>query len=170
MNRLGALVALGLSLTVTFGSIPAHAQVVQLEALRYSLTIDGYEIAAFSELEAIRWEIEIQNYWEMNADGSFVARDKPAKMKPPSVTLRRGLSGSLELWNWHEAVRTGSMSAARKSAALTIYAKDGKPVGKYWLERAWPSSMTLEGLKVGRSEALFESVTIVCETIVKVDP
>jgi len=80
------------------------------------------------------------------------------------------MNGSLELWAWHEAVRVGTMGAARRSCTLTMFNAEGKPVAKYWLEKAWPTKMDLAGLKAGASEALIETVTSTCEYIKRVTP
>jgi phage tail-like protein len=122
-----------------------------LTATRFSLTIDGVEIAAFSDLEQVT---------------SQVASIGGGKLG--TVVLRRGLNRSMEMWAWHEAVLMGDIVAARKSASLVMYASDGKPVARYYLENAWPSKIEIGALKAGVSEVLMETVTIVCEKIQRV--
>jgi len=51
-----------------------------------------------------------------------------------------------------------------------MFNAEGKPVAKYWLEKAWPTKMDLAGLKAGASEALIETVTSTCEYIKRVTP
>jgi phage tail-like protein len=140
-----------------------------ITANRFAIVIDGYEIAVFAELSGITVEVEPPEYWE--STGTAVEVNKLlGKIKPPTITLKRGMSGSLELWSWHEAVRKGNMAAARRSCSLVMYNAEGKPVGKYWLEKAWPSKLDLAGLKAGAGEALMETVTLVCEYIQRVAP
>jgi phage tail-like protein len=140
-----------------------------ITANRFSITIDGYEIATFQELTGIISEVEASEYWSTSGDN--VAVDKlPGKFKPPEITLKRGMTGSLELWAWHESVRTGGVAAARRSCSLTMFNSEGKPVGKYWLEKAWPKKMDLAGLKAGTGQALIETVVLTCEYIQRVAP
>jgi len=40
-----------------------------ITANRFSITIDGYEIATFAELSGIVAEVEPEQYWEVNASG-----------------------------------------------------------------------------------------------------
>ena len=75
---------------------------VVITANRFALVIDGYEIAAFSELSGINSEMESSEYWETSGDTTAVNK-LPGKFKPPTVALRRGMTGSLELWSWQEA-------------------------------------------------------------------
>ncbi|MGH7564619.1 MAG: phage tail protein [Gemmatimonadota bacterium] len=118
-----------------------------LTAARFSITVDGYEIAQFSELVGLN-----------------------ARAKPPTVVLKRGKSSSMEMWTWHEAARTSEMAAARKSATLVMYNYDGKPIARYKLTNAWPSKIEIGGLKAGSSEVMMETVTLVCEHIQRVSP
>lgn len=140
-----------------------------ITANRFAIVIDGYEIASFAELSGIVAEVEPSGYWETIDSETTVAK-LPGKQKPPAVTLKRGMNGSLELWAWHEAVRKGTMAAARRSCSLIMYNTEGKPVAKYWLEKAWPSKIELAGLKAGASEVLMETVTLVCEYLQRVTP
>ena len=84
--------------------------------------------------------------------------------------MKRGMNGSFELWAWHEAVRARNVGAARRSCTLTMFNAEGRPVAKYWLEKAWPTKIDLAGLKAGGSEALMETVTLTCEYIRRVAP
>ena len=116
-----------------------------LTAARFSLMVDGHEIAIFSELQGIN-----------------------SRVTPPTIVLKRGKSTSMEMWSWHEAARTGQMSAARKNASLVMYDYEGKPVARYHLTNAWPSKIEIGSLKAGASEVLMESVTMVCDHIQRV--
>ena len=142
---------------------------VAITSNRFSIVIDGYEIATFSELSGIVSELELSEYWETSGDATQLNK-LPGKFKPPTVALKRGMTGSLELWSWHESARKGTMAAARRSCSLIMYDPEGKPVGKYWLEKAWPTKLELAGLKAGATEALMETVTLTCEYIQRVAP
>src|SRR4051794_13791302 len=140
-----------------------------LTAARFSITIDGYEIASFAELLGITTEVEAVELME-STDKSVVLKKLPGKVKPPTLVLKRGKNASMELWAWHEAVLNGDIVAARKSCSLVMYSTDGKPVARYHLEHAWPSKLEIGGLKAGASEVLMETVTLVCEHIQRVAP
>lgn len=129
-------------------------------AARFSITIDGYEIASFFELAGINSSVE-----------------------PVTIVLKRGKTRSPEMWAWHEAVQAGNMAAARKSASLVMYNYEGKPVARYHLENAWPSKVEIGGLaaqgnvsdfeflkaRASRGgEVAMEEVTIVSENIQRV--
>jgi phage tail-like protein len=140
-----------------------------ITAARFSLTIDGVEIAAFSELQGITTEVEPVELME-STDKEVILKKLPGKTKPATLVLKRGKNSSMELWSWHEAVLLGNIVAARKSCSLVMYSTDGTPVARYHLEMAWPSKLEVGGLKAGASEVLYETVTLVCEHIQRVAP
>ncbi len=140
-----------------------------ITAARFSIVIDGYQIASFSELVGITTEVEPVELME-STDKEVMLKKLPGKRKPATLTLKRGKNQSMELWLWHEAVLMGDIMAARKSASLVMYATDGSAVARYHLENAWPSKLEVGALKAGASEVLMETVTIVCEMIQRVAP
>jgi phage tail-like protein len=138
-----------------------------LTAARFSITIDGHEVASFAELAGISTEVEAVDFLE-STDKEVVFKKLPGRRKPPTLVLKRGKNMNMELWAWHEAVLNGDIVAARKSCSLVMYNYDGDPVARYHLEHAWPSKLEVGALKAGASEVLMETVTIVCEHIQRV--
>jgi len=138
-----------------------------LTAARFSLTIDGVEIASFSELQGITTKVDVVDHIE-SSDQDIVMKKLPGKKSPPTVKLKRGKNQSMELWAWHEAVMHGKMDLARKSCSLVMYNVDGAPVARYYLENAWPSAIEVGALRAGASEVLMETVTLVCESLQRV--
>jgi phage tail-like protein len=140
-----------------------------LTAARFSITIDGSEIATCSELTGITTSVDVVDFIE-SSDKEVVMRKLPGRRNPPTVVLKRGKNNSMELWAWHESVLQGNMAAARRSCSLVMYNVDGKPVARYHLEDAWPAKIEIGGLKAGASEVLMESVTLTCTHIQRVAP
>ena len=142
---------------------------VAITAARFSIVIDEHEIASFSDLLGIVAEVEPTAYLESTDKAAFY-NQLPGRLKPPQVVLKRGMNGSLDLWAWHEAVRQGAMDAARRSCSLIMYNAEGKAVAKYWLEKAWPNKLEISAMKAGASEVMYETVTLVCETMQRIAP
>jgi phage tail-like protein len=166
---LGGLLAVGSAMALTPRMIVSPADLHPGNALtadRLSLTIDGYEIASFSELAGIATEVEPVEFLE-SANREVIRKKLPGKSKPPTVVLKRARGPSPELWSWHQAVLGGDIAAARRSCSLTMFNADGKPVARYHLEQAWPAKLEIGGLKAGASDVV-EAVTLVAERIHKV--
>jgi phage tail-like protein len=139
-----------------------------ITAARFELTIDGHSLAVFSELQGISSGYDTSEL-ELLTRASDVLLKAPAKRKPTSVTLKRGMTSSVELAAWHDQALTDN-AAARKTATLTMYNTTGDPVARYHLENAWPSKLVIDALTAGASEVLFETVTFVADRVTRVSP
>ena len=129
-------------------AIPAFAQPTPgITAARFALTIDGHEIASFSELSGIASQV-----------------DPVTK----TVVLKRAMTRNIEMAAWHELVILGDVAAARKSCSLVMYNSAGAPVARYHLTNAWPSRIEISSLKAGASEVLMETVTMTAEFIQRI--
>jgi phage tail-like protein len=136
---------------------------------RFVLTTDGYELASFSELQGITSEVTPTVYIG-GADKATILKKLPGARKPPTLVLKRGMAGGMELFAWHEAARRGDIAAARKSCTLTMYNSAGEPVAKYLLANAWPFKLEISALKAGSSEVLYETVHLTADSIQRLAP
>jgi phage tail-like protein len=139
-----------------------------LTASRFALTIDGVQIATFGELSDITSEVKPVEFLE-SSDKEVILKRLPGQRRPPTVTLKRGLTSSLELWTWHEVAVSGSL-AARRSVSLVAFDAEGRPISKWFLTNAWPSRLKVGTTAAGSSRLLTEEVTIVAENIQRVAP
>lgn len=164
-QRASVSALIGIVVLATLGAAPVAAQ-DPLTAARFSLVIDGVEIAAFNELV----QLTSQTQTDECPVSTDVTYEKLPTLTKPSVTLKRGLTGGMELSAWQQAVQDGQTTAARKSVSLILYNTDGSPVAKYFLTNAYPAKLEITALKAGSSQILYESVTLVSDRIQRVSP
>lgn len=145
------------------------ASTAAITAARFSITIDGYEIASFSELTGIKTEIKTVDYVESGEKGLLQSK-LPGNPELSTLSFKKAQTNSLDMWAWHEAARIGQMDQARKSASLVMFDAAGKPVARYHLENAWVPKIEIGALKAGSAEVLMETVTIVCDHLQRVSP
>ena len=92
--------------------------------------------AAFAEVSGLETWIEVAEYREgSDRDAS------PAKVtslnKVADVTLKRGITGAMNLYRWFDQVRNGDRGAIR-TVTITLLAEDRTPVLVWKLLRARP--------------------------------
>jgi hypothetical protein len=128
----------------------------------------------FQELGGIQSEINIEAYVTASPDGSIRHTKQFGLVKPPLVTLRRGLDASGALWAWHQMAVAGLPSARAQQLSLDIYGggipsiRDQKPLMSYILVDAWCAKVTISSAKAGEG-FLMEDVTIACDMIMQGD-
>src|SRR3981081_2538701 len=140
-----------------------------IAASRFSITVDGTEIAQFNELVGITSEIDVIDFIENGQQELGITKKLPGKRKPPHITLKRGKSSSMEIYAWHEAVVLGKIGMARRSGSLILYDYDGNAVSRYHFHNGGHSMISMGGLKAGDNEILMEEVTIVCERLERIE-
>ncbi|MEQ1764416.1 MAG: phage tail protein [Pyrinomonadaceae bacterium] len=141
-------------------------------AARFSITIDGYEIASFSELQGITTEIKTVEYVEGRDDpvrflNQFAS--VPATTNLPTtyrLRLARRSGSGASLSSWQSQGATNSVTG-RKKCVLAVNDSQSKPVARFYLENAWPQKVqVIPGFAAqGGNAVAMETVTIACESI-----
>lgn len=149
--------------------MPAGTPVDAIVASRFSVQIDGVEVATFTELGGIFSEVEPIDYYHNTASGNAPVLSKlPGKFKAPTMTLKRGSDSNMYMWGWHEALVGGALDKCRRSGCVYMMDTTGKRVAAYEFHNAWVSKMSLSGLKAGASEVLIEECTLTCEAMLRI--
>lgn len=124
---------------------------------------------AFQELAGINSEVGIEPY--ITSSGTGINHSKHfGQVKPPTVTLKRGLDDSLALWAWHQMAVRGDPRARAPHVSLDIYqagitkTREQQPLMSYTLHNAWCAKINISSAKAGEG-FLAEDVVIACDMI-----
>jgi hypothetical protein len=129
-----------------------------IAAARFSITVDGYEIASFSELQGITTEVKPVELARLELDRLALQSARGGGV----LSFVHPRSTDQKLLMWHRA-GVGRSSSARKNALLGLFDDTGypsRPVARYHLTAAWPSAI--------EPQAQMEKVTIAYERLVRV--
>jgi phage tail-like protein len=114
----------------------------------------------FSEVEAPSGDIEVIEYRE-GADRVNSARKLPGLAKYPNVTLKRGITGRTDLFEWWKAVRDGQIQ--RRNVTITLLDEQRQPVLRWLLRNAWPVKVEGPSLNASANEVAIESLELAHE-------
>lgn len=154
---------------LTASSMGANDPDVALQATRYMVSVDGYEVGSFNDLSAITVEVTPNANRSVSLDGLITGK-LTASVRPPIVTLKRGMSGGTELWNWYELVQRGDLRNARKTVLLSVRNATNGTVAQYRLVNAWPVRLNVSGVNGATADTLYETLTLTADTIERVRP
>lgn len=144
------------------------AQDVPISANRFGISIDGVQIASFSELQGISTEMDVIEHIESTNDGVRVMKI-PGVTRPKSeVKFKMAMGANLEMNSWLEAAQAGMMDQARKSCSLVMYDAENNPVARFYLENAWPIKCTLSPLRAGGNDVMQQEWSLTFESIQRV--
>src|SRR5689334_15811236 len=91
---------------------------------RFRVVIDGIQTAAFAEATIPDTSTEAVDYRE--GTDTPHARKLSGLTKFGNITLKRGLTDSMELYNWRKAVEDKGALKNRKSLSLILVDEEGK--------------------------------------------
>jgi phage tail-like protein len=128
-----------------------------LECQGFKRTQDAIEIA----------EVTL-NKWGASDKGQVVRTKIPGNVKSGNITLKRGMTNSLAIWKWFEAVQEGKWADQRKNASLTIYDQSGKEQARFELAGAWPASYKIADVNARSGEIEIEEIEVVYEEFKRV--
>lgn len=114
----------------------------------------------FSEVELPSGEIEVIEYRE-GADKSSTARKLPGRARYANVTLKRGITGRTDLFEWWKSVRDGQLT--RRNVAITLLDEQRQPVLRWLLRNAWPVKIEGAALNATGNEVAIESLELAHE-------
>jgi len=130
------------------------------------LDIDGVGVVAnFSSVSGISSEVEIVDNPYVTEQGKVYIGKLPGKPKTPTVTLKRGLTGAAELWEWHTAVMQGTPD--RRNGSVIMMNTVGEEVLRYNFTNAMVSKIALSEGGATASGVQIEEATLACETLNK---
>ena len=114
----------------------------------------------FSEVDAPSGEIEVIEYRE-GADRVNTARKLPGLAKYPNVTLKRGITGRTDLFEWWKSARDGQVM--RRNVTITLLDEQRQPVFRWLLRNAWPVKLEGPTLNARGNEVAIETLELAHE-------
>ena len=135
--------------------------------------IDGYfmECKGFKTSQQVIEICEVTpNKWGAsgNAVGQVVRTKIPGNVSFTNMTLRRGLTLSMTLWNWLESVQTGNWAKQRRDGSIQLYTHGAKEEFRFEFKRAWPVSYNISDLKADGNEIEMEDLEIAVEELKRI--
>jgi len=130
-------------------------------ALEVQDTISGY----FTECSGIGSENEVITSNVVNEKGVEVVLKLPGRLKWGDVTLKRGITSNLDLWEWRQMVEEGNVAGARKDGSIVMFNQELTEVARWNFAQAWPSKISGPAPKSDGNEIVIEEITIVHEYI-----
>ena len=137
-----------------------------LRNYRFRVEIDGIQAGGFSEVFIEPTTTDVIEYREGNSPSHV--RKLPGLTKFGNVTLKRGVSVSLELFNWHLQVVRGEISSARRNVVIVVLDDSGQDVARFQLSDAWPVKYDPGDLNAKGNEVFIESLELANEGLERV--
>lgn len=136
-----------------------------LVGFNFRLEIDGKLSGYFSECSGIGAENEIIEHKCVDEQGREFVQKIPGRVKYPDITLKRGITDSMDIWDWRDEVENGTMGSARTNGSIIMMDRNYQDVARWNFENGWISKVNGPSVKADSNEFGIEEVTIVVERL-----
>lgn len=140
-----------------------------LVAFKFGLEIEGKVSGFFTQVSGIGSETEVIPQKIVNEEtGESIIRQIPGRLTWTPVTLKRGVTSVMDIWDWRQQVVEGNVEKARTNCSIVAYNQENTEIARWNFENAWPSKVTGPEMDSGSTNYMIEDLTIVHEGVVRV--
>lgn len=129
----------------------------------FSLDMSGQIKGFFTEVSGLSSETDIVEHKATDPSGRDFIQKIPGRTKYGDITLKRGITDSMDMWKWRQLVEKGNITGARVNCTITMYDQALTPVAKWDLTNAWPSKITGPSMQSDGNNLGVEELTITHE-------
>lgn len=134
-----------------------------LVAAYFSLEIEGALSGLFLEVSGIGSESEVVEHKIIGENNETIIQKIPGRLTWGDVTLKRGVTSNMDMWQWRQLVVDGKVRDARKNCSIIAYDQEAAELARWNFENAWPSKIDGPAPKSDSSDIMIEELTIVHE-------
>jgi phage tail-like protein len=125
---------------------------------------EGLPIGFFTSVTGIGSENEIIEHKVVDPEGNEVIRKIPGRLIWSDVTLKRGITSNMDLWEWRKQVEDAQTEEARRNFIITLLDEELRSVAAWSFANGWPSKIeALETADQSTQEQAIESLTLTHE-------
>lgn len=138
-----------------------------LIGFNFRLEIEGKLAGYFTEANGIGSEHEIVEHKAVDDSGHEIVQKIPGRLKWENVTLKRGITDAMDIWDWRKLVEDGKLGDARTNCSIIMMDRNYEDVARWDFVNAWPSKVSGPSVKSDSNEFGVEEVTLVHEGMVR---
>jgi phage tail-like protein len=139
-----------------------------LVSYHFHVEIDGITKAQFKDCSGLDSESEVIEYKEANKDGVTVVKKIPGALRYSDITLRRGITDVMELWDWRKQVEQGDVDKARRNGSIVLYDQSNNEIARWNFVDGWPRKVSGPRFSADANEIAIEEMAIAHEGMERV--
>lgn len=139
-----------------------------LVSFHFMIDVQGQINGYFSEVSGLGSESEVIEDKTVNPDGIEIVKKIPGRLKWGDITLKRGITSNLDMWDWRKQVEEGKVSDARKNGSIVMFDQELAEKARWNFVNGWPTKISGPTPKSDSNEIGVEELTITHELITRV--
>jgi phage tail-like protein len=135
-----------------------------LRNFRFRLEIGGIAEAHFSEATGFDITTDVIDYRE--GDEATNVRKLPGLNKYGNITLKRGITDSIDLYNWYQDVVDGN--TVRQPVTVVVLDEKGDDKARFEIREAWPMKYDPMDLNAKGNDVSIETLELANEGVKRI--
>ena len=78
----------------------------------------------------------------VDSKGHEIIQKIPGRLKWGAISLKRGITSSMDLWDWRQMVEEGDMNGARKNGSVVMLDRAYTEKARWDFQMGWPSKVS----------------------------
>ena len=136
-----------------------------LVGFHYGIEIQGVVTGYFTECAGIGSEHECVEHKVVDQKGREIIQKVPGRLKWQDITLKRGITDNMDIWDWREQVVDGKVDDARRNGSIIMFNQALDEVARWNFQNAWPLKVSGPSMKSDSNEFGIEELVITHEGI-----
>jgi len=130
---------------------------------KFIVDVDGFDRAGFQTASELSAEAAKVEYYE---GGAIIPNKSPGRVTFSDVTLGRGATEDLDLYNWFKEVADAATGTGlvdeeyKRDADVVQQDRDGSELRRWQLNKAWPTNFVAGDWDNNADEVTINSVTV----------
>ena len=127
-----------------------------LTSFRFLVECNNIASAFFTECSGLKSEVDVFDYQEGGLNDYI--HKLPGHRKWTNIVLQRGITSSLDMWNWYESIVAGDIQ--RQNLSIILTAPDGESITRWDILDAYPVSWEGPSMKTDGNTVTIEKLEI----------
>ncbi len=139
-----------------------------LVSFHFAIEVQDEIQGMFTECSGLGSEHEVIEHKVVDTNGRDIIQKIPGRLKWQDITLKRGISATMDVWEWRKTVENGDVEGARRNGSIVMFDQSLQEVARWNFERAWPTKVSGPQLQSDSNAFGIEEMTITHEGIERV--
>jgi phage tail-like protein len=139
-----------------------------LVVFQFGLELSGMVEGFFTECSGIASFHDVAEQLAVNQQGRAFVMKVPGILKDDDVTLKRGITSNMQIWEWRALVEAGNMQQARKHCSIIMFNRKFEEVARWTFVNAWPTKVSGPEFSSSNSEFGVEEMVLTHEGFLRV--
>jgi phage tail-like protein len=139
-----------------------------LVGFHYAIDISGKVSGYFTECSGLGSEHDVIEHKVVDEQGKELIMKIPGRLKWENVTLKRGITDNMDIWDWRKQVEDGNVEGARTNGSIVMYDQHLSEMARWNFESGWPLKVSGPSVKSDSNEIGIEELTVAHEGLWRV--